>query len=115
MICVGTLPTQIARYACDILGRSEHEVGCSRDGHRSPFGVDGKLDFRKFEKLTIRLRAHGVKGCGACGSTGEYDTLTADERVPALKFVAEFESKRELVIAATNGFAIKPSSIRSDA
>jgi 4-hydroxy-tetrahydrodipicolinate synthase len=43
-----------------------------------------------------------VKGWVPCGSTGEYNALTADERVSVLKFVAEFATRDELLIAGTN-------------
>jgi len=43
-----------------------------------------------------------VKGWVPCGSTGEYNALTADERASVLKFVAEFANKDELLIAGTN-------------
>lgn len=68
----------------------------------TPFDADGRIDFRAFEKLLTRLRADGVKGWVPCGSTGEYNALTAEERVSVLKFVAEFADKGELLIAGTN-------------
>jgi 4-hydroxy-tetrahydrodipicolinate synthase len=68
----------------------------------TPFDDAGKIDFGKFEKLLLKLRADGVKGWVPCGSTGEYNAMTADERASVLKFVAEFASKDELLIAGTN-------------
>lgn len=68
----------------------------------TPFDDKGKIDFGKFEKLLTKLRADGVKGWVPCGSTGEYNALTAEERVSVLKFVAEFANKDELLIAGTN-------------
>ena len=68
----------------------------------TPFGADGKIDFAKLEKLLTKLRADGVKGWVPCGSTGEYNALTADERASVLKFVADFAHKDELLIAGTN-------------
>lgn len=68
----------------------------------TPFDDSGKIDFAKFEKLLTKLRADGVKGWVPCGSTGEYNALTAQERVSVLKFVAQFASKDELLIAGTN-------------
>jgi 4-hydroxy-tetrahydrodipicolinate synthase len=68
----------------------------------TPFDDKGKIDFGKFEKLLVKLRADGVSGWVPCGSTGEYNALTADERASVLKFVAEFASEDELLIAGTN-------------
>jgi 4-hydroxy-tetrahydrodipicolinate synthase len=68
----------------------------------TPFDANGKIDFALFEKLLVKLRADGVKGWVPCGSTGEYNALTAEERVSVLKFVADFATKDELLIAGTN-------------
>jgi 4-hydroxy-tetrahydrodipicolinate synthase len=68
----------------------------------TPFDGEGKIDFAAFEKLLAKLRADGVKGWVPCGSTGEYNALTAEERVAVLKFVKSFASKDELLIAGTN-------------
>jgi 4-hydroxy-tetrahydrodipicolinate synthase len=68
----------------------------------TPFDDAGKLDFGRFENLLTKLRDDGVKGWVPCGSTGEYNALTADERAAVLKFVAEFANKDELLIAGTN-------------
>jgi 4-hydroxy-tetrahydrodipicolinate synthase len=68
----------------------------------TPFDEAGKIDFARFEKLLLKLRADGVKGWVPCGSTGEYNAMTADERAAVLKFVAGFASKDELLIAGTN-------------
>lgn len=68
----------------------------------TPFDDAGRIDFKAFEKLLTRLRAAGVKGWVPCGSTGEYNVLSADERVSVLSFVAEFANGGELLIAGTN-------------
>ncbi len=68
----------------------------------TPFNDQGKIDFYRFEKLLTKLRDDGVKGWVPCGSTGEYNALTADERLSVLQFVAEFANKDELLIAGTN-------------
>jgi 4-hydroxy-tetrahydrodipicolinate synthase len=68
----------------------------------TPFDSNGRIDFGLFEKLLAKLRADGVKGWVPCGSTGEYNALTADERVSVLKFVADFATQDELLIAGTN-------------
>jgi 4-hydroxy-tetrahydrodipicolinate synthase len=68
----------------------------------TPFDLNGKIDFALFEKLLVKLRADGVKGWVPCGSTGEYNALTAEERGSVLKFVADFATQDELLIAGTN-------------
>ncbi len=68
----------------------------------TPFDADGRIDFTAFERLLTKLRADGVAGWVPCGSTGEYNALTADERVSVLRFVAEFAAPGELLIAGTN-------------
>ncbi|MBL0373956.1 dihydrodipicolinate synthase family protein [Rhizobium sp. KVB221] len=68
----------------------------------TPFDTHGKIDFAAFEKLLTKLRADGVTGWVPCGSTGEYNALTADERASVLKFVKDFANKDELLIAGTN-------------
>lgn len=68
----------------------------------TPFDDNGKIDFNRFEKLLAKLRSDGVKGWVPCGSTGEYNALTAEERASVLKFVAQFANRDELLIAGTN-------------
>lgn len=69
----------------------------------TPFDADGKIDFNAFENLLSSLRAAGVTGWVACGSTGEYFFMTAEERVAVLKFVKDFANDDEILIAGTNG------------
>lgn len=68
----------------------------------TPFDDDGKIDFGRFERLLLKLRAAGVCGWVPCGTTGEYNAMTAQERRSVLEFVAEFAAKGELLIAGTN-------------
>jgi 4-hydroxy-tetrahydrodipicolinate synthase len=68
----------------------------------TPFDANYKIDFKAYEKLLTKLRADGVTGWVPCGSTGEYNAMTAEERVSVLRFVKEFATKDELLIAGTN-------------
>lgn len=68
----------------------------------TPFDAAGKIDFKAFEKLLLKLRADGVTGWVPCGSTGEYYAMNVEERASVLKFVADFADKTELLIAGTN-------------
>jgi dihydrodipicolinate synthase/N-acetylneuraminate lyase len=47
----------------------------------TPFDANYKIDFKAYEKLLTKLRADGVTGWVPCGSTGEYNAMTAEERV----------------------------------
>ncbi len=69
----------------------------------TPYDVTGRVDFKAFEKLLSSLRAAGASGWVPNGSTGEYNAMTADERLEVLKFVADFANEDELLIAGTNG------------
>jgi 4-hydroxy-tetrahydrodipicolinate synthase len=68
----------------------------------TPFDANGNIDFRAFEKLLTKLRGDGITGWVPCGSTGEYNAMTADERAEVLKFVKDFANNDELLIAGTN-------------
>ena len=68
----------------------------------TPFDAEGKIDFKAYEKLLTKLRAEGVTGWVPCGSTGEYNAMTAEERASILRFVKDFAIKDELLIAGTN-------------
>jgi 4-hydroxy-tetrahydrodipicolinate synthase len=68
----------------------------------TPFTEGGKGNFRALEKLMAKLRLEGVKDWAPCGSAGEYNVMSAQERADVLKFVADFANKDELLIAGTN-------------
>ncbi|GGG83866.1 dihydrodipicolinate synthase family protein [Salipiger pallidus] len=68
----------------------------------TPFDADGKIDFAAFEKHLTELRAVGVTGWVPCGSSGEYNFMSDDERAQVLKFVADFANEDEILIAGTN-------------
>ena len=69
----------------------------------TPFDKNGKVDLKAMEKLLNHLRSAGVSGWVPCGSTGEYNAMTGDERVEVLEFVADFANEDEFLIAGTNG------------
>ena len=69
----------------------------------TPYDANGAIDFAAFEVLLTQLRAAGVTGWVPCGSTGEYNAMTADERAQILKFVKEFANDDEILVAGTNG------------
>ncbi len=68
----------------------------------TPFDQQGNIDFKAFEKHLTNLRAAGVSGWVPCGSSGEYNLMSDDERDEVLKFVKAFAKPGETLIAGTN-------------
>lgn len=68
----------------------------------TPFDATGAIDFAAFTRHLQALRAAGVAGWVPCGSSGEYNFLTDDERDQVLRFVKDFAKPGETLIAGTN-------------
>ncbi|KGJ08340.1 dihydrodipicolinate synthase family protein (plasmid) [Paracoccus versutus] len=68
----------------------------------TPFDAAGKIDFAAFEKLLTNLREAGVSGWVPCGSSGEYNFMSDEERDSVLQFVRDFAKPGEILIAGTN-------------
>lgn len=68
----------------------------------TPFDAAGKIDFAAFETLLTSLREAGVSGWVPCGSSGEYNFMSDEERDSVLKFVKDFAKPGEILIAGTN-------------
>lgn len=68
----------------------------------TPFDAEGKIDFAAFEKHLTNLREAGVTGWVPCGSSGEYNFMSDEERDQVLKFVKDFAKPGEILIAGTN-------------
>ncbi len=73
----------------------------------TPFGKDGKVDFKAMEKLMHHLRDAGVTGWVPNGSTGEYFSQSTEERREVLQFVKDFAKPGETLIAGTNAPATR--------
>ena len=73
----------------------------------TPFGADGKIDFKAFERLLTHLRQAGVNGWVPNGSTGEYFSQSTEERREVLQFVKDFAKPGEILIAGTNAPATR--------
>lgn len=67
----------------------------------TPFTVDGRIDQAKLRFLVDRSVDGGVDGVVACGSTGEFAALGADERRLVVETVVEHAAGRVPVIAQT--------------
>lgn len=73
----------------------------------TPFDKNNRIDFTAFEKLLVHLREAGVTGWVPNGSTGEYFSLSTEERREVLQFVKDFAKPEEILIAGTNAPATR--------
>lgn len=73
----------------------------------TPFGRDGNIDFKAFEKHLHHLRAAGVNGWVPNGSTGEYFSQSTEERRDVLQFIKDQARPGETLIAGTNAPATR--------
>lgn len=67
----------------------------------TPFDADGRIDFATLAKLIERSLDGGVDGVVAAGSTGEFATLSSDERIELIENVVTHTDNRVPVIAQT--------------
>lgn len=73
----------------------------------TPFDQNNSIDFKALGKHMTGLRTAGVTGWVPCGSTGEYFSMTSEERADVLKFVKDFARDDEILIAGTNAPATR--------
>lgn len=69
----------------------------------TPFGTDGSILEDSFRKICERTIAAGIHCILVCGSTGEYSSLTEDERKTAMKMVVDIVDHRCRVMASCAG------------
>jgi 4-hydroxy-tetrahydrodipicolinate synthase len=67
----------------------------------TPFAADGSVDEALLRALVDRSIEGGVHGVVACGSTGEFSTLSGDERRLVVETVVDQTAHRVPVIAQT--------------
>ena len=67
----------------------------------TPFAADGGVDEALLRKVVDRSIDAGVHGVVACGSTGEFSTMTGDERRLVVETVVDQAARRVPVIAQT--------------
>ncbi len=67
----------------------------------TPFDADERVDVPRLKSLVDRSVDGGVDGVVACGSTGEFAALTADERRLVVDTVVEHTAGRVPVVAQT--------------
>lgn len=68
----------------------------------TPYDQKGVIDFSALKAHMTNLRAAGVSGWVPCGSSGEYNLMTDEERDAVLQFVKDFALPEETLIAGTN-------------
>lgn len=69
----------------------------------TPFAPDGRIDEPTLRAVVDRSIDGGVSGVVACGSTGEFSALTADERRHVVETVVDQSAGRVPVVAQTGG------------
>ncbi len=67
----------------------------------TPFGKDGKIDYKLFSKLIEFQISNNTDAIIVCGTTGEGSTLTTSERLRLFSVAVEQVSGRVPVIAGT--------------
>lgn len=68
----------------------------------SPFLPDGTIDYARFAELAEANIANGADGLIVCGSTGEFYTMTVEERVGLFKATVDAAKGRVPVIAGVS-------------
>lgn len=68
----------------------------------TPFHPDGSIDFGRFAELAEANIANGADGLIVCGSTGEFYTMTVDERARLFAATVQAAAKRVPVIAGVS-------------
>ncbi len=68
----------------------------------SPFLPDGTIDFARFAELVEVNIANGADGVIVCGSTGEFYTMTVEERIRLFEATVAAANGRVTVIAGVS-------------
>lgn len=68
----------------------------------TPFMADGSIDFERFKELALANIANGADALIVCGSTGEFYTMTVEERVALFKTTVEAAAGNVPVIAGVS-------------
>jgi 4-hydroxy-tetrahydrodipicolinate synthase len=73
----------------------------------TPFDDNGEVDFDAYERLLDKLIAEGIHVIIPCGTTGEFQLLSTEERKEIMKFVAEKVNGHATLFAGTNAPATR--------
>ncbi|AZZ92693.1 4-hydroxy-tetrahydrodipicolinate synthase [Hahella sp. KA22] len=68
----------------------------------TPFDDRNQIDYPALGRLLDHLIESGVRGIVACGTTGEYYTLSVEERRDLMAYIARHVGSRALLIAGVN-------------
>ncbi len=71
----------------------------------TPFGEDGQVNQAALTRLANYFIEQGVAGLVVCGTTGEYYTLTAQERLQVLTCVRDAGKGRVSLVAGINALS----------
>ena len=73
----------------------------------TPFDQDGEIDLGAYDKLLERLLSEGIHCIIPCGTTGEYQLLSTEERRALMKFAAEKVNGQASLFAGCNATATR--------
>lgn len=79
----------------------------------TPFTDDMQLDLPVLEQITEAFIAKGVSGLVVCGTTGEYYTLSEQERELVLTTVAKLAKGRVSLVAGVNDLSTDGAILRA--
>ena len=69
----------------------------------TPFTEDGKVDYNAFEKELDFVSKTEIEGFFACGTTGEFISLSPEQNIEMLAFVAKhLGGKKKLLAGASD-------------
>jgi len=69
----------------------------------TPFTEDGKVDYNAFESELDFLLQSDIQGFFACGTTGEFVSLSPEENIELMKFTAKrLAGKKQLLAGASD-------------
>lgn len=80
----------------------------------TPFTADGDVDRPALQQLVELLIAEGASGLVVGGSTGEYYSMTVDERAELFQSVAKIASGRITMIAGTSSINHKETILLTE-
>jgi len=79
----------------------------------TPFDADNRVNLGELKKLAEAFITQGVAGIVVCGTTGEYYTLTEDERKQVLECVASVGKGRVELMAGVSGLSTAEAITRA--